>query len=45
MLSARLMEPEAVALYLAAGYTPLCYRSLPDEEIGRHPSEKLLVVG
>ena len=39
------MEPEAVALYLAAGYTPLCYRSRPDKEIGRQPFEKLLVAG
>ncbi len=38
-------QPEAVALYLAAGYTPLYDRSLPDEEIGRHPFEKLLVAG
>jgi GNAT superfamily N-acetyltransferase len=38
-------QPEAVALYLAAGYTPLYDRSLPSGEIGRHPFEKLLVVG
>jgi GNAT superfamily N-acetyltransferase len=36
-------QPEAVALYLAAGYTPLYDRSLPSEAIGRHPFEKLLV--
>jgi GNAT superfamily N-acetyltransferase len=36
-------QPEAVALYLAAGYTPLFDRSLPSEEIGPHPFEKLLV--
>jgi GNAT superfamily N-acetyltransferase len=35
-------QPEAVALYLAAGYTPLYDRSLPSEDIGRHPFEKLL---
>ena len=39
------MEPEAVALYLAAGNMPLCDRSLTDEEIGRHPYEKVLVAG
>lgn len=38
-------QPEAVALYLAAGYTPLYERSLPSDEIGRHPFEKLLVAG
>jgi GNAT superfamily N-acetyltransferase len=38
-------QPEAVALYLAAGYTPLFDRSLPSEEIGQHPFEKLLVAG
>ena len=38
-------QPEAVALYLAAGYTPLFDRSLRSEEIGRHPFEKLLVAG
>jgi GNAT superfamily N-acetyltransferase len=36
-------QPEAVALYLAAGYTPLYDRSLPPEEIGRHPFVKQLV--
>jgi GNAT superfamily N-acetyltransferase len=35
-------QPEAVALYLASGYTPLYDRSLRSEEIGRHPFEKLL---
>ncbi len=38
-------QPEAVALYLAAGYTPRFDRSLPSEEIGQHPFEKLLVAG
>jgi GNAT superfamily N-acetyltransferase len=38
-------QPEAVALYLAAGYTPLFDRSLRSEEIGRHPFAKLLVAG
>jgi GNAT superfamily N-acetyltransferase len=38
-------QPEAVALYLAAGYTPLFDQSLPSEQIGRHPFEKLLVAG
>jgi len=38
-------QPEAVALYLAAGYTALFDRSLRAEEIGRHPFEKLLVAG
>jgi GNAT superfamily N-acetyltransferase len=38
-------QPEAVALYLAAGYTPLYDESLPSEEIGRHPFEKPLVAG
>lgn len=36
-------QPEAVALYLAMGYTPLYDRSSHSEEIGRHPFEKLLV--
>lgn len=36
-------QPEAMALYLAAGYTPLYARSQRPEEIGRHPLEKLLV--
>ena len=35
-------QPEAVALYLSAGYTPLYDRSLPAEEIGVHPFEKYL---
>jgi GNAT superfamily N-acetyltransferase len=38
-------QPEAVALYLAAGYAPLYDQSLPSDEIGRHPFEKLLVAG
>ncbi|MGA7135102.1 MAG: GNAT family N-acetyltransferase [Mycobacterium sp.] len=38
-------QPEAVALYLAAGYTPLFDRSRSSEEIGRHPFEKSLVQG
>ncbi len=38
-------QPEAVALYLAAGYTPLFDRSLRSEEIGPHPFEKPLVAG
>lgn len=36
-------QPEAVALYLAAGYTALFDPSLPSEEIGVHPFEKSLV--
>lgn len=36
-------QPEAVALYLATGYTPLYDLSLPDEDVGRHPFEKRLV--
>jgi hypothetical protein len=35
-------QPEAVALYLATGYTPLYDRSLPAEAVGPHPFEKLL---
>lgn len=35
-------QPEAVALYLATGYTPLYDRTLPAEEIGRHAFEKQL---
>ena len=35
-------QPEAVALYLAAGYTPLYDRSRAPEEVGAHPFEKLL---
>jgi GNAT superfamily N-acetyltransferase len=38
-------QPEAVALYLAAGYAPLYDQSLSSDEIGRHPFEKLLVAG
>ncbi|MET7772902.1 GNAT family N-acetyltransferase [Nocardia sp. NPDC005366] len=33
-------QPEAVALYLAAGYTPLYDPDLPPERIGKHPFEK-----
>jgi GNAT superfamily N-acetyltransferase len=36
-------QPEAVALYLAMGYTPLYDASLPPEDIGAHPFEKRLV--
>ncbi|OAK56435.1 GNAT family N-acetyltransferase [Rhodococcoides kyotonense] len=36
-------QPEAVALYLSAGYTPLYDRSIPAEDVGPHPFEKLLV--
>jgi GNAT superfamily N-acetyltransferase len=35
-------QPEAVALYLASGYTPLYDLSLPAEQVGPHPFEKLL---
>jgi GNAT superfamily N-acetyltransferase len=35
-------QPEAVALYLAAGYRPLYDVSRRPEEIGVHPFEKLL---
>ncbi|CAN5184761.1 GNAT family N-acetyltransferase [soil metagenome] len=35
-------QPEAVALYLAMGYTPLYDVSLPSEQVGVHPFEKLL---
>jgi GNAT superfamily N-acetyltransferase len=38
-------QPEAVALYLAAGYTALYNPSLPAEDIGRHPFDKVLVAG
>ena len=38
-------QPEAVALYLAMGYTPLYDQSLDSDEIGRHPFEKLLAGG
>jgi GNAT superfamily N-acetyltransferase len=36
-------QPEAVALYLAMGYTRLYDPSVPAEEIGPHPFEKHLV--
>ncbi len=36
-------QPEAVALYLAAGYRPLYDRSLPSLDVGAHPFEKDLV--
>jgi len=35
-------QPEAKALYLAAGYTPLYDPNLPPERIGKHPFEKEL---
>lgn len=35
-------QPEAVALYLAMGYTPLYDPTLPSEQVGIHPFEKLL---
>lgn len=35
-------QPEAVALYLSAGYTPLYDRSLPSRTVGSHPFEKSL---
>lgn len=35
-------QPEAVALYLATGYTALYDPALSSEEIGPHPFEKLL---
>jgi GNAT superfamily N-acetyltransferase len=35
-------QPEAVALYLSAGYRPLYDRSLPAEKVGAHPFEKQL---
>ncbi|WP_415973066.1 GNAT family N-acetyltransferase [Rhodococcus sp. 077-4] len=35
-------QPEAVALYLAAGYTPLYDRTLPSKTVGSHPFEKSL---
>ncbi len=35
-------QPEAVALYLAMGYTPLYDPALPAEDIGPHPFEKQL---
>lgn len=36
-------QPEAVALYLASGYTPRFDPSLPAEEIGIHAFDKSLV--
>ena len=38
-------QPEAVALYLSMGYTPLFDVSLPAEDIGVHPFEKQLGQG
>ncbi|MFW2242449.1 GNAT family N-acetyltransferase [Rhodococcus opacus] len=35
-------QPEAVALYLAAGYTALFDRSLPPQDVGIHGFEKIL---
>lgn len=35
-------QPEAVALYLRSGYTPLYDTALPPEQIGMHPFEKVL---
>jgi GNAT superfamily N-acetyltransferase len=35
-------QPEAVALYLSAGYRPLYDRTLPSHEVGVHPFEKNL---
>ena len=35
-------QPEAVALYLAMGYTPLYDPTLPSSQVGVHPFEKLL---
>lgn len=36
-------QPEAVALYLATGYTPLYDTTLPAAHVGSHPFEKALV--
>ena len=36
-------QPEAVALYLASGYTPRFDRALPAEQIGIHAFDKALV--
>lgn len=36
-------QPEAVALYLAAGYTPLYDPRVPAAQIGPHPFEKRLI--
>jgi GNAT superfamily N-acetyltransferase len=38
-------QPEAVALYLSTGYTPLYDVSLPADAVGVHPFEKLLDAG
>ena len=38
-------QPEAVALYLSMGYTPLFDPALPADDIGVHPFEKHLVAG
>jgi GNAT superfamily N-acetyltransferase len=35
-------QPEAVALYIAAGYIPLYDTTLPSAEVGVHPFEKSL---
>ncbi|KIQ19890.1 acetyltransferase [Rhodococcus sp. MEB064] len=35
-------QPEAVALYLAAGYRPLYDQGLPSESVGIHPFEKAI---
>jgi GNAT superfamily N-acetyltransferase len=35
-------QPEAKALYLAAGYTPLYDQAIPPEQVGKHPFEKEL---
>jgi GNAT superfamily N-acetyltransferase len=37
-------QPEAKALYLAAGYTPLFDLDVPPELVGKHPFEKDLAV-
>ncbi|QXN95479.1 GNAT family N-acetyltransferase [Nocardia iowensis] len=37
-------QPEAVGLYLAAGYTALYDPAVPAEQIGPHPFEKYLPV-
>jgi GNAT superfamily N-acetyltransferase len=37
-------QPEAAALYLAAGYAPLYDRTLPPEQVGVHPFEKELAL-
>jgi GNAT superfamily N-acetyltransferase len=38
-------QPEAVALYLATGYTPLYDPALRAEDVGPHPFEKHLIAG